>query len=435
MAIKASNQISITDVSDGNGIASTSITYQAGSSGTVPPTGNWDSSPPKTSVSAPYMWTRTIITYTNKTTSTVYSVGATPEGITDNIYTPNTTTIDGGKITTNSIKAEQVDTTDLFAQDITATGTITGATLKGAHVEADSGTIGDWTINTGEIKNIYKYVGSSESDTTNYIRTTHLGSDGIIKIEKDFYNLSTSSHPYIDSIEIDGSSLELKQGNEWCRIEPQGIYIGYDSATVCSISEEGINAKVAWANIFDRPTKLSFFTNDTKYITNTTSVLYIGSTTSNGYIDYYYNKNRTRMTANTKLASAITIRLPASGGTLALASSDIRLKDNVKDSEVTAMDLIKKIKVRQFDWNNNNQNGYLMNTHQDIGFVADELEALDERLAIGGGVDDEGEMNVKTVDTFYMLGYVVKALQELEETVEQLQEENRTLKEKLLKED
>ena len=66
MAIKASNQISITDVSDGNGIASTSITYQAGSSGTVPPTGNWSSSPPKTSVSAPYMWTRTIITYTNK---------------------------------------------------------------------------------------------------------------------------------------------------------------------------------------------------------------------------------------------------------------------------------------------------------------------------------------------------------------------------------
>ena len=49
------------------------------------------------------------------------------------------------------------------------------------------------------------------------------------------------------------------------------------------------------------------------------------------------------MTANTRLDSAITVRLPASGGTLALASSDIRLKDNVKDSDVTAMDLIKKM--------------------------------------------------------------------------------------------
>ena len=423
MAIKASNQISITDVSDGNGIASTSITYQAGSSGTVPPTGNWDSSPPKTSVSAPYMWTRTIITYTNKTTSTVYSVGATPEGITDNIYTPNTTTIDGGKITTGSIKASQIaagtitankiDIKDLFSQNITATGTITGATLKGAHVEADSGTIGDWTIDTGEIKNVYKYVGSSESDTTNYIRTTHLGSDGIIKIEKDFYNLSTPSHPYIDSIEINGSILELKQGNEWCHIDAHGIYIGYDSTTVCSISEEGINGKVAWTNISDRPTKLSFFTNDTKFITNTTSALYIGSASTNGYIDYYYNANRTRMTANTGLASAITIRLPAKGGTLAIASSDIRLKDNIDDSVVNAISLIKKIKMRQFDWNDNSQNGYLMSTHQDIGFIADELEELDERLSIGGGMDVDGEMNIKTVDTFYLLGYVVKALQEI----------------------
>lgn len=349
----------------------------------------------------------------NTANSTANTANTKAQGIIDNIYTPNTTTIDGGKITTNSIKAAQIDTTDLFAQNITATGTITGATLKGAYVEANSGTIGNWIIDTGEIRNVYKYVGSSESDTTNYIRTTRLGSDGIIKIEKDFYNLSTSSNSYIDSIEINGSNLELKQGNEWCRIAPQGIYIGYDSTTVCSIDEEGINGTIAWANISGRPTALSSFTNDTKYITNTTSVLYIGSTTNNGYIDYYYNKNRTRLTANTALSSAITVRLPASGGTLALASSDIRLKDNVNDSVVNAIDLIKKIKVRQFDWNNNNQNGYLMNTHQKIGFIADELESLDKRLAIGGGFDDEGEMNVKTVDTFYMLGYVVKALQEI----------------------
>lgn len=375
--------------------------------------------------------------------STANTANTKAQGIIDNIYTPNTTTINGGKITTGSIKtaqiaagtitaneiavgtitaneistgtitADKINLNDLFAQNINASGTITGATLKGAHVEANSGTIGDWTINTGEIKNVYKYVGSSESDTTNYIRTTHLGSDGIIKIEKDFYNLSTSSNPYIDSIEIDGSSLELKQGNEWCNITPQGIFMGYDSTTVCSISEEGINATVAWTNISGRPTKLSSFTNDTKYITNSTPILHIGSASTNGYIDYYYNKNRTRVTANTTLSSATTLRLPATGGTLALASSDIRLKDNVDNSVVNAIDLIKKIKMRQFDWNDNSQNGYLKNTHQDIGFIADELEELDKRLALGGGFDTEGEMNVKTVDTFYLLGYVVKALQDI----------------------
>lgn len=65
----------------GNGVKSTAVTYQAGSSGTTVPTGSWSTSVPKTSASAPYLWSRTIITYTNGTTSTTYSVGSTPEGI------------------------------------------------------------------------------------------------------------------------------------------------------------------------------------------------------------------------------------------------------------------------------------------------------------------------------------------------------------------
>ncbi|MEE3699139.1 phage tail protein [Streptococcus uberis] len=58
---------------DGNGIASTAITYQAGTSATVAPTGAWSSSP----VSVPagqFLWTRTIFTYTDTTTKTIYNV-------------------------------------------------------------------------------------------------------------------------------------------------------------------------------------------------------------------------------------------------------------------------------------------------------------------------------------------------------------------------
>ena len=65
----------------GKGVKSTSVTYQASSSGTVIPTGVWSSSPPSTSSDKPYFWTRTIITYTDNTTSTAYNVGSTPEGI------------------------------------------------------------------------------------------------------------------------------------------------------------------------------------------------------------------------------------------------------------------------------------------------------------------------------------------------------------------
>ena len=65
----------------GEGIKSTAITYQAGASGTTVPTGTWSASIPAADTSKPYLWTRTIITYTDNTTSTSYSVGATPEGM------------------------------------------------------------------------------------------------------------------------------------------------------------------------------------------------------------------------------------------------------------------------------------------------------------------------------------------------------------------
>ena len=65
----------------GKGVKSTAVTYQASSSGTAIPTGVWSSTPPATSADKPYFWTRTIITYTDNTTSTAYNVGSTPEGI------------------------------------------------------------------------------------------------------------------------------------------------------------------------------------------------------------------------------------------------------------------------------------------------------------------------------------------------------------------
>ena len=63
----------------------------------------------------------------NNAESTANNANAKAQGIIDNIYTPNTTTIDGGKITTGSIKAEKINVSDLFAQTVTATNlTVSG---------------------------------------------------------------------------------------------------------------------------------------------------------------------------------------------------------------------------------------------------------------------------------------------------------------------
>lgn len=67
---------------DGNGIKSTNISYQIGSSPTSPPTdGTWVDDPPATTTAKPYLWTRTVITYDDDTTSTSYSVSSTMDSV------------------------------------------------------------------------------------------------------------------------------------------------------------------------------------------------------------------------------------------------------------------------------------------------------------------------------------------------------------------
>ena len=65
----------------GKGIKSTAVTYQASPSGTTVPTGTWVTSVPATNAVNPYLWTRTVITYTDNTKSTSYAVGSTLEGV------------------------------------------------------------------------------------------------------------------------------------------------------------------------------------------------------------------------------------------------------------------------------------------------------------------------------------------------------------------
>lgn len=63
--------------STGNGIKSATIQYQLSDSRTTAPTGTWLNSPPATDIAKPYLWTRTVLTYTNGSTSTSYGVSST----------------------------------------------------------------------------------------------------------------------------------------------------------------------------------------------------------------------------------------------------------------------------------------------------------------------------------------------------------------------
>lgn len=117
------------------------------------------------------------------------------------------------------------------------------------------------------------------------------------------------------------------------------------------------------------------------------------------------------------------------GRVCSTALSDIRLKGNIRDTEVeNATKVIESMKIRSFERKDSHKK-------YKIGFIADELEQLDPNLVDGGGEVD-GHPYYKSVNNLQMLAYVVKSMQELNQRVSELEKENEKLKRKLnLKED
>lgn len=106
--------------------------------------------------------------------------------------------------------------------------------------------------------------------------------------------------------------------------------------------------------------------------------------------------------------------------------SDIRLKENIEASETDALETVNRMKVRQFNWKER-MGGW----HQDIGFVADELEEIDPNLALGGGYDENGEMDIKQINSPYLLNYAIKAIQELSAKVDEQEKRIKELERRL----
>ena len=73
-----------------------------------------------------------VVNFSNITN--VPQLGSTPQEVVTAINNAQTTTINGPRITTGSITAGQINVNDLFAQNITYTGTITGGNVAGGGI-------------------------------------------------------------------------------------------------------------------------------------------------------------------------------------------------------------------------------------------------------------------------------------------------------------
>lgn len=117
------------------------------------------------------------------------------------------------------------------------------------------------------------------------------------------------------------------------------------------------------------------------------------------------------------------------GNPIQTGTSDERLKDNIEESDINALDIIKNIDFYKFDWKDENKG------HIDIGFIAQRLQKQYNKLVIhSNGTDNKGNpIDTYQIDLLNTLSLTMKGVQELSKKVEEQQKEINNLKEEINK--
>jgi hypothetical protein len=84
--------------------------------------------------------------------------------------------------------------------------------------------------------------------------------------------------------------------------------------------------------------------------------------------------------------------------------SDIRLKKNIKDTQIKALKAIRSIKHRQFDWKKDDK-------HANIGYIAQEMQEINKDFVIEP-ITEDGNYHINELS---ILATATKAIQELDE--------------------
>lgn len=300
------------------------------------------------------------------------------------------TYIQGGWIATNTITAAQIAAGAIVADKIAANA------VTAAKIATDAIKSRNYAYSSGN----YSTAGTFLDLSNGVIRSKNFGIDasGNAYIKGKFY-----------------SSNYNAWGNEWTSIDESiikgGINEAYDSLIdLCAQYSDGRRLVIEnnQAGILLKGSEISIGETGAEVKVNCyNNVKYrpIGSADSDknrvSWISSTINNGTYCIVVNGLYGSSNYI-----GKRINIDSSDIRLKENILPTKVEALPVLNSINLYQFDWR---QDHY----HQRIGFVADYLEKADDHLVIGGGYDEYGNINEKSVNNFYLMGYVVKGIQEI----------------------
>lgn len=264
---------------------------------------------------------------------------------------------------------------------------------KDGTMHAERGTIGCWTIDEDSLYNgnallRYDQIGVTNSDLTKaaYIFPDHLFLGGATsEAPRGRFRLVTdNTSPYIEVAINEGSQSEdiswgfMQDASFWSNGE-----INANNGMTCRGFDGGRRRVVCTA------------------MTDNVRVGYIAAGASNAF----FVCGQFGTTGSTYVTRKVT-----------MTTSDVRLKENIYNTHENGLDLLNNVRLVSFDWKDTHD-------HKSIGIIADELEQLNPELVAGGGYDEDGNMDVKAIDTLQLLSYTIKAIQEQQAEIESLKKQ------------
>ena len=336
------------------------------------------------------------------------------------LSTSGSTTINGANITTGSISCNRLSGGTISGQ------TISGGTISGSTITCTSGTIGGWTMNSYGI-----YFNNSSQGCGIWGTTAHAN----IAIHAGANTSNIGSAPF--RVYHDGTLVATNATISGTVTATSGSFSGTIKSSSATIT--GGTISIAASSSSENRITVSYGSYASTIspmvhkVTYGSYVSFIDQgkfSTTNGNITQQLAYDGLKLQRSSSYAvctldggattTARTVHMPASSGTLALSSSsDSRIKTNIVDTSVSGLDYIDGIKLHSFKYTDGREH-----PSWNCGMIAQEMQEYDPCTIIdgSGGENEDGSVNPLCIDSFYLVGYLIKAVQELSAKVKELEE-------------
>ena len=303
--------------------------------------------------------------------------------------------IASGSITTDKLAAQavtaaKINVKDLFAQDITATGTIRGVTLQGT-----KGEIGGFQINSTRLYSVDSsgtyaaYFGSYDFNKTNaFVAQTKVNGSWINTIEMRY----------------DGSVISRKKTNTNVRVTLA------DGGVICQGSAVSVELRDGEIKMYRKnaPNEGAEFvftkygdiaTGNSAWATQILTKVDTLNLGGGGEVTLQLWRSKIRALANLDMSSHSIIN-----------SSDERLKTNILPFTRSVLPELSRLGIVSYAWKETGE-------QVKAGFTAQNMQSVFPELV---EANDAGILGIKTLE---LMPYVVKGVQELSSKAEDLQEQ------------